>query len=85
MDYKYKVGDRVRVRYDLDVQKRYKMVSGPNPGFDPGISADMLEYIGKTAIVSKCDTVYDLEGCRGFVWSDEMIEPVKQLCCKSLL
>lgn len=84
MEYKYKVGDRVRVRYDLDVQKRYKMVSGSNPGYDPGISAGMLEYIGKTAIVSKCNVVYSLEGYR-WVWSDEMLEPVKQLCCKSLL
>ena len=47
MDYKYKVGDKVRIRRDLGCQESYKMVSGPKPGYDPGISFNMYKYAGK--------------------------------------
>ena len=51
MDYKYKVGDKVRIRRDLGCQESYKMVSGPKPGYDPGISFNMCKYAGKITTI----------------------------------
>jgi hypothetical protein len=45
----------------------------------------MCSYAGKIATVSDCGIAYVLEGFGGWAWSDEMLEPVKPLCCKSLL
>lgn len=85
MDYKYKVGDKVRIRRDLGCQESYKMVSGPKPGYDPGISFNMCKYAGKITTILNRDITYEVEGCDNWTWSDEMLEPVNQFCCKSLL
>ena len=85
MVYKYKLGDKVRVRPDLHESGRYKMVSGAMPGYDPGVNDTMCRYAGKIATISGYCITYALEGFGGWSWSDEMLEPVKSLCCKSLL
>lgn len=85
MEYKYKVGQKVRIRRDLDCQESYKMVSGPKPGYDPRVSFDMCKYAGKITTILNCNITYEVEGCDDWVWSDEMLEPVNQFCCKSLL
>lgn len=85
MEYKYKSGDKVRVRSDLHESGSYKMVSGRMPGYSPRVNSSMCCYAGKIATVSHCYITYVLEGFGGWSWSDEMLEPVKPLCCKSLL
>lgn len=85
MDYKYKVGDKVRIRRDLGCKESYKMVSGPKPGYDPGISFNMCKYAGKITTILNRNITYEVEGCDNWTWSDEMLEPVNQFCCKSLL
>lgn len=85
MEYKYKPGDKVRVRSDLHEGRTYKMVSGTRRGFNPGVNSAMCRYAGKIATISDCYITYVLEGFGNWSWSDEMLEPAKQLCCKSLL
>ena len=85
MKCKYKPGDKVRVRQDLHKFGSYKMVSGTMPGCNLRVSNSMCSYAGKIATVSDCGIAYVLEGFGGWAWSDEMLEPVKPLCCKSLL
>ena len=85
MDYKYKVGQKVRIRRDLGCQESYKMVSGTMPGCNLRVSNSMCSYAGKIATVSDCCITYVLEGFGGWSWSDEMLEPAKPLYCKSLL
>lgn len=83
--YKYKPGDKVRVRPDLHEGRMYKMVSGIMPGYSPEANSSMCCYAGKIATVSNYYIAYVLEGFGMWSWTDEMLEPVKQLYCKSLL
>lgn len=87
--YKYNVGEKVRVRSDLDVKTKYFMRSGPYGGF--GYIRPNLEYTafeGKTVIIRECNKGYRIEGAPDFVmFSDEMFEsgPVNAVSFKSLL
>lgn len=67
MDYKYKVGDKVRIRRDLGCQESYKMVSGPKPGYDPGISFNMCKYAGKITTILNRNITYEVEIGRAHV------------------
>ncbi len=64
---KYKVGDKVRVRSDLEVGKNYGFVKG------------MQEYLGKEAtIIFKNKYIYYLDIDENiFNWNDEMLEPIE--------
>lgn len=85
MEYRYKVGQKVRIRPDLNDLGEYKMVSGTDPGYKPGITYKMVEYAGKVTTISSHRTTYTLEGFGSWAWADEMLEPVNKLYCKSLL
>lgn len=63
---KYKVGDKVRIRNDLEAGKRYG-----NGTFESG----MRNFIGNVATIEDVDSFneYGLEGS-GYWWTDEMIE-----------
>ena len=65
---KYKVGDVVKVRSDLDVNKRYKRFY---------VTINMIEFKGKLVRIAKvlndCYNIY--EDLKRWSWSDEMFEP----------
>ncbi len=65
---KYKVGDVVKVRSDLDINKRYKLFY---------VTADMLKFKGKLVriarVLNDCYNIY--EDLKRWSWSDEMFEP----------
>lgn len=70
---KYKVGDRVRVRKDLEVDKRYG---------DDIFTKDMKKYAGKTMTVGTCIWAgkYRLkEDNDKRNWTDEMLEDVEDI------
>lgn len=87
MDYKYKVGDKVRVRKDLTAGTEYPMQSGEKYGFDPGASEQMEEYRGQIMTIDhQILGVYMLcEDSHHWSWTDTMFESPKSLTCKSLL
>lgn len=67
---KYKVGDEVRVREDLEVGKDY--------GNYYVVVEDMKEYKGKEFIIHEvwrnCYRLKDI----GYYWTDEMLEPIER-------
>ena len=70
---KYKVGDKVRIRKDLESGNKY----GVNY-----VNDEMLQYKGKQAIIKKvlkvCEEyIIDIDN-KGYYWTDEMLEPVKK-------
>ena len=87
MDYKYKVGDKVRVRKDLTAGTEYPMQSGISCGFDPGVNEQMEEYRGQIMTIESCTRgIYVLhEDSDAWSWTDTMFETRKRLTCKSLL
>ena len=66
---KFKVGDKVRVRKDLEVSKDYG---------NCGVVKDMKEYRGKEFIIDKvwrnCYMLKDID----YYWTDEMLEPIEE-------
>lgn len=68
---KYKVGDKVRVRKDLVVYKKY--------GSDTFVS-DMISFKGKQVTIKKVnDEKYQIEEDDSmWNWTDEMLEPVEE-------
>lgn len=64
---KYKVGDKVRVRRDLQISRRYGSYT-----FAPG----MDHYKGSVVTISKANpTFYRIEEDEGnWIWTDEMLE-----------
>lgn len=87
MDYKYKVGQKVRIRKDLTAGAEYPMQSGEKYGFDPGVTEQMEEYRGQIMTIESCTHgIYVLhEDSDAWSWSDTMFESPKSLTCKSLL
>jgi hypothetical protein len=63
---KYKVGDKVKIRSDLQVHKFY----GPNEFTSP-----MREWLGQVVEINSIyqDSYLMIDG-RGYIWTDEMIE-----------
>jgi hypothetical protein len=63
---KYKVGDKVKIRSDLQVHKFY----GPNEFTSP-----MREWLGQVVEINSIyqDSYLMIDG-RGYMWTDEMIE-----------
>lgn len=86
MDYKYKVGQKVRIRKDLTAGAEYPMQSGSRCGLDPGVAEDMEKYRGRIMTIDYIKGYYTLfEDDRQWSWSDTMFENAKPLTCKSLL
>lgn len=89
MECRYKVGDKVKVRKDLETNIDYYMQSGPETGeCYYGCVREMVEVRGEILTIS----VVDNEGWgysvkeNGWNWTDEMLEPATDECyCESLL
>lgn len=68
----YKVGDRVRVRYDLNSYDSYHMVDDPNECNDA--VEEMVRLAGEVVTISEQrHGQYRIAEC-GFNWTDEMFE-----------
>ena len=67
---KYKVGDKVRVRKDLELDKKYG---------DVLYSLDMDEFKNKECVITKVGFIaYKINNSVHW-WSEEMLEPVDEL------
>ena len=67
---KFKVGDKVRVREDLEVGKDYGNYN---------IVEDMKKYKGKEFIINEVRrNYYRLKDENWYCWTDEMLEPVEE-------
>ena len=88
-EYRYNVGDKVRVRPYLSVKTKYFMLSGPYAGYGyirPSFEHTVLE--GKTITIRECNKAYQIEGLPDSVmFSDDMFEPekIRTVSFKSLL
>lgn len=87
MDYKYKVGQKVRIREDLTVGAEYPMQSGESRGCDPGANEDMVTHCGQIMTIERqlCGVYTLYEDYKKWSWTDTMFESPKPLTCKSLL
>lgn len=86
MDYKYKVGQKVRIRKDLTAGAEYPMQSGESYGCDSGVNEDMERHRGQLMTIKRICGVYTLcEDDEYWSWTDTMFESPKPLTCKSLL
>lgn len=88
MDYLYKPGDAVRVRKDLDMNRKYYMKSGPNAGEEGDyVCEEMMAMRGKLVHIDHTSSFgsYKIKECN-WLWDDEMFEKIThQLRCESLL
>lgn len=87
MEYRYKIGDLVKVRSDLTREKCYYMHSGPKSGSEPGTMYSMEKRRGEIHTIVGYDYGYYLiDEPKHSFWSDDMFEPVQNECvCQSLL
>ena len=87
MDYKYKIGQKVRIRKDLTAGAEYPMQSGENYGYDPGVNEAMERHRGQLMTIDRQTYgVYTLcEDNEYWSWTDTMFESPKPLTCTSLL
>lgn len=87
VDYMYHPGDVVYVRADLAENTNYKMCSGKNNGANCWIWGWMKEYAGKQITIKRIDGdgFYEAATIEDCVWSDEMLEPLNECFCSSLL
>lgn len=89
--YRYKNGQAVRVRENLELHKNYFMKSGPNPDYAcvriNSAFRGQGRYMGQTVHIShKANGLYKIiEDGKEYYFSDEMLEPIKPFFCKSLL
>ena len=90
MDYRYKIGELVRVRDDLKFGAFYRMLSGPCAGDLNIATASMAELHGQLVHISDHSSggqylVEETGGCR---WVDDMFECSEsndECHCESLL
>lgn len=62
---KFNVGDRVRIRPDIHIDR-------DNPG---RVTPTMLKFRGKSTIITLCDTgYYKLKNCEGYWWHESLLE-----------
>lgn len=84
--YLYQPGDAVRVRSDLSEDTVYAMKSGDDTVPHLLVVGDMLSFAGKVVHIEKMlGDVYTVKEVKGFIWVDEMFDPVGECVCKSLL
>ena len=76
MDYKYKIGDAVLVRSDLESGEEYRMRSGPEPEGVNTFVFEMDPYIGQVVQISGYHGYqYEIQEDNGNkLWTDEMFE-----------
>lgn len=87
--YRYKNGEEVVVRPDLERGVQYYMRSGPRAGHEPGTVYEIEKYKGSVhKIISYERGCYKIDNdIDHLYWSDEMFEPmsVNECICDSLL
>jgi|SRR5690625_1146708 len=72
---KFKVGDKVRVREDLEVGERYDYLVTPG----------MVKYRGEVIeIGDKYSSYYIQKGSAPYAWTDEMLEPIEDPLAKKV-
>lgn len=70
----YSVGDKVRVRSDLDVNHIY--YSEGHTGNGLYATRSMVNRRGKIATISRIkEDMYQIKGCKDWFWTAEMFEP----------
>lgn len=77
MDYKYKPGDAVRVRFDLKYNTDYFMWSGPKANTALIAVSNMVDLAGKIVHISEYSTSGEYrveEDSERWRWTDEMFE-----------
>ena len=90
MDYRYKVGDKVRVRSGLNPGDKFRMRSGPRNGqVTYGFVDQMADMAGEILTIEHVNSQglgYDVEE-NDWCWNDEMLEPAEEneCICESLL
>ena len=74
MSTKYKVGDKVTVRRDLNRNTRYENYNDPT--HDEVAVGDMFRYITKQITIKSIsrNLKYVCEECPAYFWTDEMFE-----------
>ena len=88
MNYKYKVGQAVRIRPDLKPLHYYYMNSGPGKGQGTNTVSPMLKYAGMIVRISTTSMtgVYLIREDNGkFYWTDEMFKDINPFVCRQLL
>ena len=85
-EYRYKPGDKVRVKYPLE-NDVYSMESGPSSGVKVGVVPDMLRQQGRIVTIKgyRADRYTLQEDMYNRVWVDQMFEPVGGVNFQSLL
>lgn len=69
---KYKVGDKARVRSDLEIDGEYDEVT---------FCEDMAKVKGNIVTikrVNECNGIYEIEEADGYWWSDAMLEDIEE-------
>ena len=86
MEYRYKPGDRVRVKQNLEIEN-YSMRSGPHPAVEAGFIPDMKKFCGKIVTIGgyRRDRYQLKEDIMNWLWTDDMFENSKHLICLSFL
>lgn len=77
MDYKYKPGDAVRVRFDLKYNTDYYMRSGPKANTALIAVSNMVDLAGKIVHISEYSASGEYrveEDSERWRWTDEMFE-----------
>lgn len=86
MDYKYKIGQRVRIRADLNTKQSYRMKSGPDYTHASNcVNEEMMQFCGKSVHIKATDGDQYLLREVSWHWTDEMFEPESRIVCRSLL
>lgn len=67
----FKVGDRVRVRKDLNRDDLYYMANGD---YADTVIFEMLNMAGMVVTITEVRNCYEIKEC-GYCWTDEMFEP----------
>lgn len=91
MDWKYNIGDIVRIRTDLKGGVYYKVGSGLHADFNCYMNPSMMKHCGAVAKIKAFGGFgykLDIQGQtqeREWDWCDEMLTTPKAFTCRSLL
>ena len=88
MDYRYKEGQKVKLRNDLVLGKGYRMLSGPMGGRRIYCVADTANMAGRIVTIDSANNAYRPKENYYAVFSDEMIVGLASqtpFVCRNLL
>lgn len=83
-DYRYKIGQKVRVKHIL-VDRDYYMRSGPAANRRISASGFHASHSGEILTIKQARNAYHMEEFPDVFWTDEMLEPASPFSCRSLL